>query len=371
MRKLFLREQLFFIFFCFYSLLIMAQEITLDKLNSSMEYINSFQAQYIELEIQRFELMRRRGSIFFKKNLGYLANYQDRKGVKIKKIVNFPERFDLTINELTHEIYKVDYNKIPEFDISDCRFLTFSPYDILMPFNEGILEADSIQLEKEEKIEDKEYRIISAIMSKYPFLGNKCKIWLGKDDNFVHKFVIYNEKEEPIFSLEVTEVEINPEIDDKEFSLEIPSGFKEIDITEEFAQQYRILTELYNLYAQNEELRTENEELRISNKELKERIEELKAKVEELEKKTEEEKITGKAWSVLLVDRELKFLIIGIGKNEGIALGDVFEVFQKNDFLGRIQVTKVYADLSVAEPITEGLMEIIREGDRIEKLHEK
>jgi outer membrane lipoprotein-sorting protein len=356
-----------------YAELGMAEEPALDKLGSLQKDVVSFQVKYlINVKTKQSEYIRK-GNIVFKENMGYAEEafyHRNNKDRKDKIVMNFPQGTSLTYNYPKNSVYKIDYNSISRLGDFDPNFISFNILDLFMPFRYKALKDNSLKREGVEKDKDKDYDVISAVMVKRPFLGKRCKIWQAKDNNFIYKFFIYDEKDKPIFTLEVTDVEINPKIDDVEFSVEIPPDFKEIDLTEQFAQQYRILTELYNLYALNEELENVNKEIRESNEALKKKIDELQKGMAGLKtaSKMEDSLAVGpltQRRSILVVDYDLKFVIIGVGKTNDVEIGDIFGVYRENELLGKIQVYKIYEDMAVAEAITDGLMRKVKEGDKI------
>ncbi|MCM8784133.1 MAG: hypothetical protein NC818_05125 [Candidatus Omnitrophica bacterium] len=313
---------------------------------------------FVEIPRTKYGRYSGKGEIIFKRDFGVINNmvnnYSEKKDEeRIKIIENFITGINLNYNYLTNKVEKRDYHNWFGIKWYFGKDLHFNIWDIFAISRSNLLSV--YNHEGIEKKGNKEISIISGILAKYPFWGNKCKIWIDKEYNFIHKFIIYSEKDEPIFTLEVTEVEVNPEIDDKEFSTEIPPDFTVVDITEQFAQQYRILVQLYDFYNRIKELEKKLEVLRKENEELKEM-----SKEKEVEKRIA---IT-KEPVVLFIDRENKFVVMG-GREDDLVVGEIFEVYRGSKLLGKLEITRVYQDLAVAEPVMEGLMDVIKEGDSL------
>ncbi len=78
---------------------------------------------------------------------------------------------------------------------------------------------------------------------------------------------------------------------------------------------------------------------------------------EELEKQLEGD--------VLVVNNEHKFVVINLGKNEGVKMKDKFTVEHKGNNLGSIIVEDVLLDMAVLSFNPDELKDRIREGDRV------
>lgn len=70
---------------------------------------------------------------------------------------------------------------------------------------------------------------------------------------------------------------------------------------------------------------------------------------------------------VLVVNKEYKFAVINLGKNEGVKIGDVFTVSRSGKKLGQIKVAKVHDTMSAADFLDAKLMDLIKEDDSVIK----
>jgi uncharacterized protein YoxC len=71
---------------------------------------------------------------------------------------------------------------------------------------------------------------------------------------------------------------------------------------------------------------------------------------------------------VVVVNREYDFVVMDIGKNQGIAIGQKFEVVRGSDVLGTVKVEKVYDDLAAAAILSDADVTAIQEGDTVRSL---
>ncbi len=71
------------------------------------------------------------------------------------------------------------------------------------------------------------------------------------------------------------------------------------------------------------------------------------------------------AGQVVVVNREYDFVVMNLGKNHGLALGQEFQVVRDNQILGRVKVEKIYDELSAAAILPQSKKESIREGDSV------
>lgn len=331
----------------------------LDEPNS-VKNISSFHSKYSAVYPKRPKSLIQ-GEIIFKENNGYIDDYlvlspANPKGERSVEIMNFSQHFSLEYDYSDNIVRKINYKSMRTPDKPNPEFISFRALDFFMPFKYGALTKDSAVLEGIEKIDNEDMEIISAIVAKYPYFGQKCKMWQAKDTKIIHRFIIYDDKEEPVFSLEASEVTINPEIEDTRFSPLVSPDFKEVDLTAEYWERYNLLTELYYFH-----------ELNALNgcKKMKEAEEKLRESPDLSYNGIKREP------SILFADRQYKFLIIDFGKADKINNGDIFGVYRNNRLLGKIQVVQTYEDMSVAEPVTEELFKEFREGDRVLKEEEE
>lgn len=68
---------------------------------------------------------------------------------------------------------------------------------------------------------------------------------------------------------------------------------------------------------------------------------------------------------VLVINREYDFIVMDIGKNHGLSIGQKFQVVRGDDVLGTVKVEKVYDDLSAAAVLSDTDISYIREGDSV------
>lgn len=71
---------------------------------------------------------------------------------------------------------------------------------------------------------------------------------------------------------------------------------------------------------------------------------------------------------VVVVNREYDFIVMNMGKNHGLAVGQEFQVLRDSQVLGRVKVEKVYDELSAATILPESQKDNIREGDIVRAL---
>ena len=71
---------------------------------------------------------------------------------------------------------------------------------------------------------------------------------------------------------------------------------------------------------------------------------------------------------VVVVNREYDFIVMNLGKNQGLSVGQEFQVVRNNEVLGKVKVEKVYDELSAAAILPESKKDSIREGDLVRAL---
>jgi len=71
---------------------------------------------------------------------------------------------------------------------------------------------------------------------------------------------------------------------------------------------------------------------------------------------------------VVVVNREYDFIVMNLGKNHGLSVGQEFQVVRGNEVLGRVKVEKVYDELAAAAILPESQKDNIREGDSVKAL---
>ena len=71
---------------------------------------------------------------------------------------------------------------------------------------------------------------------------------------------------------------------------------------------------------------------------------------------------------VVVINREYDFVVVNLGKNHGVAVGQEFQIARGNEVLGRVKVEKVYDELSAAAILPDSKKSSIREGDAVRAL---
>ncbi|MBI3087968.1 MAG: hypothetical protein HYY91_03685 [Candidatus Omnitrophica bacterium] len=71
---------------------------------------------------------------------------------------------------------------------------------------------------------------------------------------------------------------------------------------------------------------------------------------------------------VLVVNREYDFVVVNLGKNQGVAMGQELQIIRDQKVLGRAKVEKIYDELSAAALQPESKKDAIREGDVVKAI---
>ena len=71
---------------------------------------------------------------------------------------------------------------------------------------------------------------------------------------------------------------------------------------------------------------------------------------------------------VVVVNREYDFIVMNLGKNHGLSIGQEFQIVRGDAVLGRVKVEKVYDELSAAAILPESRKDEIHEGDTVKAL---
>ena len=71
---------------------------------------------------------------------------------------------------------------------------------------------------------------------------------------------------------------------------------------------------------------------------------------------------------VVVINREYDFIVMNLGKNQGLSVGQEFQVVRDNQVLGKVKVEKVYDELSAAAILPDSQKNNIREGDAVRAL---
>ncbi len=71
---------------------------------------------------------------------------------------------------------------------------------------------------------------------------------------------------------------------------------------------------------------------------------------------------------VLVINREYDFIVMDLGKNQGLNVGQEFQVVRGDQVLGTVKVEKIYDDLSAAAVLPSSNIGDFREGDFVKAL---
>lgn len=68
---------------------------------------------------------------------------------------------------------------------------------------------------------------------------------------------------------------------------------------------------------------------------------------------------------VLVVNREYDFIVVNLGRNQGLSIGQEFQVVRGQEVLGHVKIEKIYDELSAAAILPNSNKDAIREGDSV------
>ncbi|MBU2540730.1 MAG: hypothetical protein KJ593_02410 [Candidatus Omnitrophica bacterium] len=71
---------------------------------------------------------------------------------------------------------------------------------------------------------------------------------------------------------------------------------------------------------------------------------------------------------VLAVEKEHRFVVVNLGKENNIKLGDILSVYRKGEFIGRVQIEKVKEEISTASILPEWQDLEFKENDEVRKI---
>ncbi len=77
---------------------------------------------------------------------------------------------------------------------------------------------------------------------------------------------------------------------------------------------------------------------------------------------------SGKEGQVIVVNREYDFVVMNLGKNSGLEIGQQFQILRGDEVLGWVKVEKVYDELAAAAILPQSKKDQIREGDVVKAL---
>lgn len=76
----------------------------------------------------------------------------------------------------------------------------------------------------------------------------------------------------------------------------------------------------------------------------------------------------GLSGTVLLINQEYEFIIISVGANAGVKVGEIFEVFHNDKSIGSVQIEKLHDTMSAAKFLTGFQLGHVNEGDRATRI---
>ena len=68
---------------------------------------------------------------------------------------------------------------------------------------------------------------------------------------------------------------------------------------------------------------------------------------------------------VLVVNRDYDFIVMNLGRNHGLSVGQEFQVSRGNDVVAHVKVEKIYDELSAAAILPDSKKDAIKEGDEV------
>ena len=71
---------------------------------------------------------------------------------------------------------------------------------------------------------------------------------------------------------------------------------------------------------------------------------------------------------IVVVNRDYDFIVMNMGKNQGLSIGQEFQIVRSGQVLGKVKVEKVYDELSAAAILPDSQKDNIREGDSVRAL---
>jgi uncharacterized protein YlxW (UPF0749 family) len=123
------------------------------------------------------------------------------------------------------------------------------------------------------------------------------------------------------------------------------------------------------LTATNEELQSELERVRQEKRELEKEIAERTGSIAGSVNVGNVRIATGRRFSgkILVVNPKYNFIVIDVGRNQGLEKGVVFIVHRGNTFIGKAEVTKLYETMAAADLVMDWMQDDVRVGDGVKK----
>lgn len=131
-------------------------------------------------------------------------------------------------------------------------------------------------------------------------------------------------------------------------------------------QRAEALEDLKDARAELAELRKENVRLRDRIKKEERNIERLKAigvPVDDFLRGTDAQPAQPIHGKVLAVRREVNLVMLSVGREDGVKKGYRFTIYRDQKYIGKVEIEKVFTDMSSARILRDWTKEKIREGD--------
>ena len=71
---------------------------------------------------------------------------------------------------------------------------------------------------------------------------------------------------------------------------------------------------------------------------------------------------------VLMVNKEYSFVVIGLGKRDGLQLGDILSIYHNNAFVGKVQVQRLEEEISAVAVLPKWQNVEFSENDEVKKI---
>jgi len=220
----------------------------LNELVSSLQQkgysITSYQADLFSEGKVEGSTLTTKGKILFQEGKGLKVVGEvnwGKRGKSTQTVLVTPSEF-IIYNSLLKRGTRVDLNKVKE-KMKE-KFDTINPmvrFDLRNPFILGGLDPKSLKLEGEGKMDGKEAYIFSATFHANPTIGVKSKpysgkFWVDKSNGILLKTVLL-EKGKEVYTITYTDIRINTEISDEEFTFHPPKDAKMIDVTQSWLKK--------------------------------------------------------------------------------------------------------------------------------------
>ncbi len=83
--------------------------------------------------------------------------------------------------------------------------------------------------------------------------------------------------------------------------------------------------------------------------------------------KTAEAKTGRLEGKVLVVNKEYEFIVVNLGRKDNINVGEKLDVISRDRKIGEVKIAEARDTMSVATPVSKGLMKRVREEDKVVK----